>query len=157
MILKARIQSFYHKFLSLKGDPASLAWGMAMGVFVGITPTIPLHTVMVIFFGFLFKMNLTSAYLGACLVSNPLTIPLLYVGEYEIGRFILGQEGVELIMKDYTLESFLQLGWEVAAPLLVGGFILALLFAVPAYFLSYRFLTSIRKNEPHEICPSDSP
>jgi len=157
MIFKDRLQRFYHKFLSLKGDTASLAWGIAVGVFVGITPTIPLHTVMVIFFGFLFKMNLTSAYLGACLVSNPLTIPLLYVGEYEIGRFILGQEGVDLIVKDYTLESFLQLGWEVAAPLFVGGFILALLFAVPAYFLSYRLLASIRKTEPNEICSPDSP
>jgi len=157
MILRNRLQNFYQQFLSLKGDPASLAWGMAMGVFVGITPTIPFHTVMVIFFGFVFKMNLTSAYIGSWLVSNPLTIPLLYIGEYEIGRFILGQSSVELIIKDYSFQALLQLGWDVAAPLLVGGFVLALLSAVPAYFLSYRLLSAMRKNEPHEICSPDSP
>ncbi len=33
----------YHwlKFLRLQDDPRKLAWGMVLGVFVGITPTVP--------------------------------------------------------------------------------------------------------------------
>jgi uncharacterized protein len=157
MTLRQRIQKFYQQFLSLKGDPASLAWGMALGVFVGITPTIPFHTILVLLFGFLFKMNLTSAYLGSWLVSNPLTIPLLYIGEYQIGRCLLGQSGAELVIRDYSLAALLKLGWDVVGPLLLGGLVLAVIFAVPAYFLSYRLLSAVRKNEAHEICSPDSP
>ena len=36
---------YYLKFIRLKGDPRSLALGTAIGVFVGLTPTIPLHTI----------------------------------------------------------------------------------------------------------------
>jgi len=56
-----------------------------------------------------------------------------------------------------SIQALLQLGWDIAAPLLLGGFVLAILFAVPAYFLSYRLLSAMRKNEPHEICSPDSP
>jgi len=157
MILESWFKKFYRQFLSLKGEPASLAWGMAMGVFIGVTPTIPFHTFLIVVFGFLFKTNMTSAYLGSWLISNPLTIPLLYLGEYQIGRWIIGQDGAMKMISDYSVESLLQLGWEVVVPLLVGGLVLAVFFAVPAYFLSYRLLSSIRKSEVHEICSPDSP
>ncbi|OPY86037.1 MAG: hypothetical protein A4E72_01752 [Syntrophus sp. PtaU1.Bin208] len=157
MTIRQRMQNFYQQFLSLKGDPTSIACGMAMGVFVGITPTIPFHTVAVLFFAFLFKINLTSAYLGSWLVCNPFTIPLLYLGEYQIGRYILGRGEAELVIREYSFSALLQLGWDVCAPLLLGGLVLAVLFTVPAYFLSYRFISSVRKNETHEICSADSP
>jgi len=157
MIIGRRIKNFYQQFISLKGDPASLAWGMAMGVFIGVTPTIPFHTLLIIFFGFLFKKNMTSAYLGSWLISNPLTIPLLYIGEYQIGRLMMGQSGSEKMIEDYSFASIIQLGWGVAVPLLLGGIVLAIFFAVPAYFLSYRLLSSIRKYKSNEISSTDSP
>ena len=123
MIFENRIKKFYQQFISLKGDPESLAWGMAMGVFIGVTPTIPFHTVLIVFFGFLLKKNMTSAFLGSSLISNPVTIPLLYLSEYQIGRLILGPSGAEIRIKEYTVASILQLGWEVAVPLLLGGFL----------------------------------
>ena len=157
MIFGKWIKKFYSQFISLKGDPASLAWGTAMGVFIGVTPTIPFHTALIVFFGFLLKKNMTSAYLGSWLISNPLTIPLLYFSEYQIGRLLVGQGGTEIMVEDYSFASIVQLGWSVALPLLAGGFALAILFAVPAYFLSYRILSSIRKYEAHEISSADYP
>lgn len=157
MILESRIRQFYQQFISLKGDPLSLAWGVAMGVFIGVTPTIPFHTVLIIVFGFLLRKNMTSAYLGSWLISNPLTIPLLYISEYQIGRLILGRSGVPIRFEEYSVASILRLGGDIAIPLLLGGLVLAFIFAVPAYFLSYRILSSLRKKETHEIRPADSP
>ncbi|ABC77112.1 DUF2062 domain-containing protein [Syntrophus aciditrophicus] len=157
MIFENRIKKFYQQFISLKGDPESLAWGMAMGVFIGVTPTIPFHTVLIVFFGFLLKKNMTSAFLGSSLISNPVTIPLLYLSEYQIGRLILGPSGAEIRIKEYTVASILQLGWEVAVPLLLGGFLLGLVFTYPAYFLSYRLLSFMRKKEAYDIRSTDSP
>jgi uncharacterized protein (DUF2062 family) len=157
MIFGNRIKRFYRQFLSLKGDPASLAWGMAMGIFIGVTPTIPFHTALIVVFGFLLKKNMTSAYLGSLIISNPLTIPIFYFSEYQIGRIITGQNGVPLRLENYSFTSILQLGWDVVVPLLVGGIVLASFIAVPAYFLTYRIISSLRKNNTHEISQADSP
>ena len=80
MILKKRIWTFYERFISLKGEPAQIAAGLAIGVFVGVTPTIPFHTGIIVLTGLLFRQNITAGYLGAWIISNPLTVPLLYVG-----------------------------------------------------------------------------
>ena len=41
----------YHwlKFLRLQDDPRKVAWGMALGVFIGVTPTVPFHLVSILF------------------------------------------------------------------------------------------------------------
>ena len=39
--VKRRCHRFYLSFLCLKGDPRKIAMGMAIGVFIGVTPTIP--------------------------------------------------------------------------------------------------------------------
>jgi len=39
---------FYLKFLRLKGDPQSLAGGIAIGVFLGIMPIMPFQTLILL-------------------------------------------------------------------------------------------------------------
>jgi uncharacterized protein (DUF2062 family) len=144
MILKKRIRTFYERFISLKGEPAQIAAGLAIGVFVGVTPTIPFHTAIIVLIGLLFRQNITAGYLGAWVISNPLTIPLLYVAQYELGRFLLGMERSRFAIADYTLGGIAALGWEILLPLLTGGILMAPFFAVPAYFLSRRLITAVR-------------
>jgi hypothetical protein len=45
MTLRRILRYQWLKFLRLQEDPRKLAWGMALGVFIGITPTIPFHLV----------------------------------------------------------------------------------------------------------------
>jgi uncharacterized protein (DUF2062 family) len=144
MILKRQFQSFYEKFISLKGEPAQIAAGLAIGVFVGVTPTIPFHTAIIVLIGLLFRQNITAGYLGAWIVSNPLTVPFLYLSQYELGRFLLGIERSRFALPDYTLGSVTALGWEILLPLLAGGILMAPFFAVPAYFVANRLITAIR-------------
>ena len=144
MILKRQLRSFYEKFISLKGEPAQIAAGLAIGVFVGVTPTIPFHTAIIVLIGLLFRQNITAGYLGAWIVSNPLTVPFLYVSQYELGRSLLGMERSRFALPDYTLGSVTALGWEILLPLLAGGILMAPFFAVPAYFVTRRLITEIR-------------
>ncbi|MEI7674081.1 MAG: DUF2062 domain-containing protein [Deltaproteobacteria bacterium] len=144
MILKRQLRSFYEKFISLKGEPAEIAAGLAIGVFVGVTPTIPFHTAIIVLIGLLFRQNITAGYLGAWIVSNPLTVPFLYVSQYELGRSLLGMERSRFALPDYTLGSVTALGWEILLPLLAGGILMAPFFAVPAYFVTRRLITAIR-------------
>jgi len=147
MILKKRIQRFHDRFISLKGEPRSIAMGMAVGVFIGVTPTIPFHTALIILFGLIGKYNLTSAYLGSWLISNPVTIPVFYIGQYELGKALLGMAPSGLTLADYSLHSILGMGWQIALPLLTGGLVMAPFFAVPSYFIAYRVLLSLRAKE----------
>jgi uncharacterized protein (DUF2062 family) len=144
MILKRRIRIFYERFISLKGEPAHIAAGLAIGVFVGVTPTIPFHTVIIVFLAFLFRQNITAGYLGAWMISNPLTIPLFYISQYELGRFLLGMERCRFELADYSMSGIAALGWKILLPLLAGGILMAPFFALPAYFITRRLITSIR-------------
>lgn len=147
LIVKGKIKSFYDQFISLKGEPRNIAMGLAVGVFIGVTPTIPFHTALIIFLSFFSRHNFTSAYLGSWLISNPLTIPLFYFSQYELGRIILGMSPVKFVLTDYSISAVVKLGWEIFVPLMAGGIIMAPFFAVPSYFIAYRFIISIRKNQ----------
>jgi uncharacterized protein (DUF2062 family) len=144
MILRKRWRAFYESFISLKGEPERIALGMAVGIFVGVTPTIPFHTAIIVLIGFLARQNITAGYLGSWLISNPLTIPPLYVGQYELGRLLLGMERCRFELTDYSLSAVASLGWEILLPLLTGGILMAPVFAVPAYFVALRLIRRIR-------------
>lgn len=155
MSIRDRINVFYNRFLSLNGKPEEIALAMAMGVFIGMTPTIPLHTVLVMVSGLLFRQNITAAMLGATIISNPLTIPFFYLSEYELGRFVLGMTESPFVFTDYDVRSILGIGWNILYPLQVGGLLLAGAFAVPSYFITHHAVVKLRNRnvEPSEPSP----
>jgi len=142
--VKNKLREFYVQFISLKGDPRKIAMGMAIGVFIGVTPTIPFHTVLILFLTPFFRQNLTAAMLGAWIM-NPLTIPLFYFAEYEIGKFVLGLQHLEIVLHAYSVDELLKAGWHIFYPLLIGGVILAPVFALPAYFITHKYVLALRK------------
>lgn len=143
--MKKRIRYFHDKFISLKGEPKAIAMGMAIGVFVGVTPTIPFHTALLLLITVLSKQNVTAAYLGSWLISNPFTIPFFYFIQYEIGHHLLGMASLDYNLAALSLQQIICIGWRIAIPLLFGGFIMAPLFAVPAYFIAHHTVITIRK------------
>ena len=145
MNLKKLLKTWYEQFISLHGEPRAIATGLAIGVFIGVTPTIPFHTIITIFICFLFKKNITAAYLGSWIISNPLTIPFFYFAQRRLGNYLLGYNYNGLTSYDYSIAGITHMGLDIAMPLLTGGFIMAPLFAVPAYFIAYRLITSVRK------------
>ena len=69
-----RINKYYYlKFMRLRGDPKVLAGGVAIGVFVGLTPTIPLHTLLVIAFTIITRTSTIAGIISSVAVCNPLT------------------------------------------------------------------------------------
>lgn len=144
MIFRKRWRAFYESFISLKGEPERIGLGMAIGVFVGVTPTIPFHTAIIVLIGLVFRQNITAGYLGSWLISNPLTVPLFYVGQYELGRLLLGMERCRFELPDYSLDAIASLGWQILLPLQTGGILTAPFFAVPAYFIMVSVIRKIR-------------
>ncbi|MBN1827979.1 MAG: DUF2062 domain-containing protein [Deltaproteobacteria bacterium] len=149
--LKRRIKFFYDEFISLKGDPRRLALSMAVGVFIGATPTIPFHTAAIAALCVLFRQNFTAAVLGATIVSNPVTIPLLYLSQFYLGKSLTGYAAqANLNFADCSMISIFQMGWNIFVPLIVGGIIMAAAFAVPSYFVAYRAILAVRRRLRYE-------
>ena len=144
MLLKKKIRQFHDRFISLQGEPKAIAMGLAIGVFIGITPTIPFHTALIILACIAFRQNVSAAYLGSWLVSNPVTIPILYYTQYELGMHLLGIAHDTFELADYSVSSILGLGVQILGPMLFGGLVMAPFFAVPAYFLTRRFIKVIK-------------
>ncbi len=147
---------YYLKIIRLQGDPHAIARGMAIGVFIGITPTIPLHTVTIILFSYLLRGNTIAAFLANLLFCNPLTYFPQYYLSWLIGNWLTGgalswdriHAAMAVLFSGAGMEEILhtiaQLGQEAVIVMLLGGFILATPFTVASYFLSLRFFTTLR-------------
>ncbi len=79
----------YLRFKRLKGDPHTLAKGVAIGVFIGVTPTIPLHTILILALCFFMGGNAVAAVLSSMVVSNPLTFFIQYFLSWWVGSLFL--------------------------------------------------------------------
>ena len=126
----------------LREKPHEISLGIAIGVFIGITPTIPFHMVLAVFLALLLRASKLAAILGVW-VANPLTIPIFYYASYRLGRFVLGMP--EMTMPtEYSFISIAKLSENAAVAMLHGGVLLGILPALLAYVLTLRFTSSPR-------------
>jgi uncharacterized protein (DUF2062 family) len=142
MNLRGKIQHFITRFKQLNGDPHYVALGMAIGVFVSITPTIPFHTVIALALAFILRGSKSAAAIGVWF-SNPITIPLFYKASYDVGMSILGNSAPFNIEYESILE-LLKLGAEVTIAMITGGVILGIFPGILAYFITRRIFIKIR-------------
>jgi len=135
MTLKRTIRYQWLKFRRLQGDPRKLAWGMALGVFVGMTPTVPFHTAAVLILAPVLGISPVTAYLGIW-VMNPVTIAPLYLAAYKVGQFLLFRGEPLCLPATFDVQSTLELLWRGGLALQVGGLLLAMPPAIISYFLT---------------------
>ena len=149
---KHSIREFIDRAKKLQGDPHYVAMGMAIGVFVSITPTIPVHTVIALALAFVLRGSKPAAIIGVWF-ANPITIPLFYWGSYEVGMFLLG-ESIPFDVKYESIGKLMELGLDVTVALIAGGAILGILPGIAAYFITRKIFAKIRSRKGHEISKS---
>lgn len=157
MNLKRTSRYYYLKFVRLKGDPQSLAWGTAIGTFFGITPIIPFHTLINLVVTFLTRTSTIAAVLASLIVCNPFTYVPQYYLSTVIGNFLtpydLNWERIKSVLDILlakpgfmeSLQAVTGLGYEAIIVLLVGGSVLALPFTIASYIFSLRLFITIRE------------
>ncbi len=143
---KRNLLHFYFRLLRLKGEPGEVAGGMAIGVFIGMTPTVPLHTVLAVSLAYLLKRSKLAAAAGVW-ISNPLLLPLVYFLDYKVGRVITGKSVSSLAASHYSISQLIKLGWEVTYLMLIGGLITGLVFAIPSYFITKQLIILYREKK----------
>lgn len=146
---KHSFRAFIDRAKKLQGDPHYVAMGMAIGVFVALTPTIPLHTVIAVALAFVLKGSKPAAIIGVWF-ANPVTIPLFYWASYEVGMLLLGKS-VPFDVKSKSIGEMMELGLDVTVAMITGGAILGILPGIAAYFITRKIFTKIRSRKSHEL------
>ena len=141
--IKDRLKALFVRIKELQGDPRYIAMGMAIGVFVGVTPTIPFHTVIALALAFIFRGSKPAAAIGVWF-ANPVTIPIFYIGSFKVGTLILNKP-IPFDVKFESISELMTLGLDVTIAMIVGGAILGILPAIIAYFLTYRIMIRVRE------------
>lgn len=141
--IKNRLKALFVRLKELQGDPRYIAIGMAIGVFVGVTPTIPFHTVIALALAFIFRGSTPAAAIGVWF-ANPVTIPIFYIGSFKLGMLILNKP-IPFDVKFESITELMSLGLDVTIAMIVGGAILGILPAIIAYILTYRIMTRVRE------------
>jgi uncharacterized protein (DUF2062 family) len=135
MALRRVLRYHWLKFRRLQEDPRTIAGGMALGVFVGITPTVPFHTVAVLSLAALLRVSPVTAFIGIQ-IGNPLTIPAIYLASYKVGQFLLYRGQPLVFPETFSFKAWICVLWQGGVALQVGGLFLAIPPAVVAYFLT---------------------
>ncbi len=155
-----RINKLYFiRLKRLKGSPRDLALGIALGVFIGITPTIPFHTGLIIVCALATRSSALAGIITSWIVCNPLTaFPLYYIATV-IGNMVtpykLNIETVHRVLDTIlssdsfknTLSILFDMGYEAFIVLGVGSVIIALPSAVISYFVAFNFFNYVKEKK----------
>jgi hypothetical protein len=130
------------RFIRLRGLPEEIAKGIALGIFIGMTPTFGFQMLIAIFLAYLLRKNRLAAVLGVW-VTNPVTAPVIYAIEYEMGRILLGMERATLPSK-FSWAAYADLGWNIMYPLWVGGILTGIVLGLLSYFITLRIVPIVK-------------
>jgi len=141
------LKRFYNRFLKLRGSPQQASLGMALGIFVGMSPFLGFHTVMAVLLASLFGWSKITAAVGV-LVTNPITAPIIYPLTYQLGVMLTGFS--EPIIWSRLLEpgAFIALMKNspmIIIDMLVGGILVGLPLSIVIYYITYAAVSKAKK------------
>lgn len=153
-----RLYRLWYRLVILKSSPRKVALGFALGVFIGLTPTMGIQMIITVPLAAVLGVNPISAVAGTY-VSNAFTFVPLYVFCYWVGKHFLSLLGLEVgaglhldrIRNVSALREFLDLLRSGGGTVLrwmavefVGSLIVGPIMAVPSYFVVLFLLVRFR-------------
>lgn len=136
----------FHRVARIPGSAYSLAGGFACGAAISFTPFVGLHFVLSALLAYILRANVIASAIGT-VVGNPWTFPFIWVGVFNVGKWILRADGIAADEIDFlevltasmkALHSLdfvflFETAWPVLLPMLVG----CVPVAVVVWFIFY--------------------
>lgn len=129
----------FRRLLGLGEPPRRTAFAYAVGVFLGFSPFLGLHTVLGLLVAFLFRLNRVAILLGVY-TNNPWWMLPYYAFAAWFGYLLLGGPEDSRLPHPSLGELFtlafwgdLLAQWELLVPAFFGSLILSILLALLAY------------------------
>jgi uncharacterized protein len=141
-----------YRLRRLSASPHAIALGFAAGTFAAVTPYIGTHIVMAALLAWVIGGSMVASVLGTFL-GNPLTYPILWYANYEVGNVLLGGKATT---KDIDLSqgmfhsSFAQI-WPILKPMSLGCVPVGLAVAAGCYFLVRPMVDAYQHRRKREL------
>ena len=151
MLSLDRVRSHLTQILHLHESPHRTALAFATGVFIAFSPTYGLHTVMVLFCTWAFRLNFLALMAGA-LLNNPWTLVPILGATVWVGFQVLGLPSVPpFAWDDLSLNALYRQILPYLLPFVVGGLVLSVVAALLSYPVAYWFISRYRARHPSAI------
>lgn len=162
-----KVKAFIVWLMMLNDTPHSIAMGVAVGFFVGVTPTMGVQMLIVALISMFVRLNRTA---GCTLVwlTNPLTMLPVCFANYMVGTWLLRIQPrgrtffVSEIQRAYAYEQWYERLWlmlkafgrlsvDLAWPLWLGSVVVGIAGAVPLYFIVRKVVISYRRRHRRRL------
>lgn len=163
--LKSQFLNIWKKLMHLNADPHDIAFGLALGIFVGFLPIMGIQMAVAGLVCLPFRHANKPAAVAGVWITNPLTVIPIYAFIYWVGTFFYPAESVvtpSTIMSKMTAvlkldgfvaqtKGFFALGADIFLPMCIGGAIVGIIAMFPTYFITkksimvYRAKKSVKK------------
>ncbi len=138
-----KIKQQFINLLTTNHEPKQIALGVAIGVFIGISPLYGLQTAIALLIVLLMpKINKVSVILGTQ-VSLPPAYIFICLINHRIGKFVLRKPYSPLSLPalgDFTWENLI----DTFMSLSVGSFIFGMICSILVYFLTLNIVVILR-------------
>ena len=154
--LLTSVQKTYERFLKIRGHPREIALGFSLGLFVGMTPFMGLHTIAAVAIAALFKWNKISAAISVW-ITNAVTAPLIYGITYLVGARFMGIEKAFNLKEINSLSAVFDLILktpEIVWAMIVGGMVIGLPLAVIGYYFAFSITSRYQEEIKAKIARS---
>lgn len=149
--------------LMLDGSPHTIALGTAIGMFIGLTPTVGIQMLIVLALAVLVRRMFRFSKMAALItvyVSNPFTVVPLYWFNYKVGTVFLPETVTREEFRSLVLgaptttwgdwwSSLFTRTWtlmvEVGGPLIVGSLVVATIASLTTYLVMNRVMEQVHR------------
>lgn len=135
---------FYDRFIRLHGSPEQVAWGVAVGFFVAMSPTMGIQTLLAVPVAAFFRINKVAA-AATVWLTNPFTAPFIYGFNYMVGAKLLGYPLNAPFFSNPSWETFWYSSKSVFVSLMLGGILSGIVVGVAGYFLTLGMVRAARE------------
>ena len=145
---------FIYRVLHVNDTPRRIALGVAIGVFICWTPSMPFQMILTVALSWLLGANKFVG-LPFVWISNPLTIIPVYGPSYVLGSWIIRSDykGLQALVKASRFsgnlfevaQAWWNAIWAIFWELWVGSLIVGLVLGVLTYFAMYRIIIVYRQ------------
>ena len=126
----------------MRGTPAEIARGVAVGVFAGMFPFFGFQTIISVGIAAVVRGNKIAA-AAATWISNPLTYVPIYAFNFHVGRWLLRADDTFVFTRQ-SLSEILNAGSHFLLVMLVGCTVVGVVTAAIAYPVVLRVVTNVR-------------
>jgi hypothetical protein len=162
---RVTLRKVFRRVVYSRSSTQSIAAGVALGVFVGLTPTVGFQMVIAALLATILGVNRLAAVLPVW-ITNPFTIAPIYYFEYRVGSWVWpAEEGPHIVGRLEALAEKLgavtisdvwgsmgsalaamgHLGAEILVPLILGSLVVGVVCAAAAYPATLWAVARIRK------------